>query len=103
MRSDIKYLIDKKAYRLKISYSLFRKTLKSFYDCNYDCNCSIKLRWCSGYHICFTRRRSRVRSSLEVSFFRYNNQILDLTLLTFSWIKKQFFTKELVIKHESMI
>ena len=25
--------------------------------------------WCSGYHVCFTRRRSRVRASLEPPFF----------------------------------
>ena len=24
-----------------------------------------KVSWCSGYHVCFTRRRSRVRASLE--------------------------------------
>lgn len=25
--------------------------------------------WCSGYHVCFTRRRSRVRNSLEPVLF----------------------------------
>lgn len=25
---------------------------------------AIVVRWCSGYHVCFTRRRSRVRTSL---------------------------------------
>ena len=27
------------------------------------------VRWCSGYHVCFTRRRSRVQTSLEPFVF----------------------------------
>ena len=29
----------------------------------------IVVRWCSGYHVCFTRRRSRVQASLEPLLF----------------------------------
>ncbi len=29
-------------------------------------------RWCSGYHICLTRRRSRVQSSVEPVLFLYS-------------------------------
>ena len=28
-----------------------------------------RVLWCSGYHVCFTRRRSRVRTSPEPSLF----------------------------------
>ena len=29
------------------------------------------VRWCSGYHVCFTRRRSRVQASLEPLLFLF--------------------------------
>ena len=31
----------------------------------------LEVRWCSGYHVCFTRRRSRVQASLEPFFFLF--------------------------------
>ena len=31
-----------------------------------------RVLWCSGYHVCFTRRRSRVRSSSEPHFLFYD-------------------------------
>ena len=39
------------------------------------------VRWCSGYHVCFTRRRSRVRTSPEphLLFSRHNIGCIDLS------------------------
>ena len=36
------------------------------------CNLLMVL-WCSGYHVCFTRRRSRVRTSPEPPLFRFKS------------------------------
>ena len=32
----------------------------------------ISVPWCSGHHVCLTRRRSRVRASSEPDFFSLN-------------------------------
>ena len=34
-------------------------------DLDIDCLVSSWVLWCSGYHVCFTRRRPRVRTSPE--------------------------------------
>ena len=33
----------------------------------------VSVRWCSGYHVCFTRRRPRVRASLEPDPFLFRH------------------------------
>ena len=43
---------------------------------------SSMVRWCSGYHVCFTRRRSRVQPSLEPSFF-FSSIVVVGCLFTF--------------------
>jgi hypothetical protein len=54
------------------------------------------LRWCSGYHICFTRRRSRVRSSLEVLFLNIIRKINSLirALYIVNWKFAVFLVKD---------
>ena len=47
--------------------------------------------WCSGYHVCLTRRRSRVRASPEPSFFNYRPTPHIIILSTW-WKTVIYFT-----------
>ena len=45
--------------------------------------------WCSGYHVCFTRRRSRVRSSPKPGTFEYVRKHLPmLKSVIWEWLYK---------------
>ena len=58
--------------------------------------------WCSGYHVCFTRRRPRVRTSPEPWFFsHYRKNIIDCIISHFKSVKKGVgFFEKTVVTHD---